>query len=86
MAQQSNTNEGADPSGDIKKQNPGGTTTEDLTQGTGQSRAGSGEGADAEADADGKAKDENDQSGSNTKTQDLAKAGRDDMDPNAGQE
>ncbi|WP_156025737.1 hypothetical protein [Sphingomonas phyllosphaerae] len=84
MAQQSNTNEGADPSGDIKKQNLGGTTTEDLTQGTGQSRAGTGEGADA--DADGNAKDENEQSEPNTKTQDLVKAGRDDLDPNAGQE
>ncbi|SDA22552.1 hypothetical protein [Sphingomonas sp. NFR15] len=28
-----NTNEGADPSNDIHKQNPGGTTTNDLTRG-----------------------------------------------------
>lgn len=40
--------------------------------GTGESRAGAGEGDDADQ--------------SDTKAQDLAKAGRDDFDPNAGQE
>lgn len=40
--------------------------------GTGESRAGAGEGDDAEQ--------------SDTDAQDLAKAGRDDFDPNAGQD
>jgi hypothetical protein len=56
MPDRSNADEGADPSQDLKRQNPGGTTTEDLTE------------------------------GEDTKTQDLTKAGRDDMDPNAGEE
>jgi hypothetical protein len=30
MPDQPNTDEGADPSGDIRQQNPGGTTTADL--------------------------------------------------------
>jgi hypothetical protein len=52
-------------------------------------RAGAGEGPDAGADggpdagADGKAHDEGEQE-SSTKTQDLAKAGRKDFDPNEG--
>jgi len=54
-----NADEGADPSKDIDKQNPGQTTTDDLTD---------------------------DEDTSDTKTQDLAKAGRTDFDPNAGQE
>ena len=54
MPDHANADEGADPSRDLKRQNPGGTTTGDLTE--------------------------------DTKTQDLAKAGRDDMDPNAGEE
>ena len=57
MSGGANGDEGADPSADIKKQNPGGTTVEDLTEG-----------------------------GGDTKTQDLAKAGREDMDPDAGAE
>jgi hypothetical protein len=44
-------------------------------------RAGAGEGPDA--GADGKAHDEGEQE-SSTKTQDLAKAGRKDFDPNEG--
>ena len=68
-----NENEGADPSGDIENQNRG---SED--------RAGAGEGPDA--DSAGKAKDEGEQSGDHDKAQNLAKAGRDDFDPNAGQE
>jgi hypothetical protein len=84
MADRANANEGADPSSDIKQQNLGGTTTGDLTQGTGQSRAGSGEGPDT--DENGHAKDESEKNGDATKTQDLAKAGRKDMDPNAGEE
>lgn len=84
MSDQDNAGEGADPSRDIKAQNPGETTTADLAHGTGQSRAGAGEGADA--DGAGAAEDKHEQGGRNTKTQDLAKAGRDDMDPNAGQE
>jgi len=71
---QANANEGADPSDDIKKQNPSGTTTADLTgRHDDPNRAGAGEGPDA---------GEND----DTKTQDLAKAGRADFDPDAGQE
>lgn len=71
---QANANEGANPSDDIKKQNPGGTTTAGLTGGHDDpDRAGAGEGPDA---------GEND----DIKTQDLAKAGRPYFDPNAGQE
>lgn len=84
MADRANANEGADPSSDIKQQNPGETTTGDLTQGNGQSRAGSGEGPDA--DKNGHAEEEGEKNGDATKTQDLAKAGREDMDPNAGEE
>lgn len=67
-----NADEGSDPSGDIKRQNPGGTTTGDITGG-GDDRAGAGEGSDADDRSDGK-------------TQEAAKAGRSDFDPNAGQE
>ena len=49
-----NAREGADPSQDLKDQNPGETTTADL--------------------ADGKE--------SKTKVEDIAKAGREDFDPN----
>lgn len=77
---QANANEGADPSDDIKKQNPGGTTTADLTGGHDDSdRAGAGEGPDAGTGSDAEENDD-------TKTQDLAKAGRPDFDPDAGQE
>ena len=51
-----NSDEGASPADDIKKQNPEGTTTGDQT---------------------GKAGDKH-------KVEDLAKAGRSDMNPNAG--
>lgn len=68
-----NDNEGVDPSSDIEKQNRTGKDAgNDIGQGTGESRVGAGEGDDA------------DQGG--TKVQDLAKAGRDDFDPNLGQE
>jgi hypothetical protein len=66
MTHDANQSEGADPSRDVEQQNPGGTTTADLTAGDKQ---------DGDAAPDEK-----------TKTQDLAKAGRDDLDPNAGQE
>ena len=36
MPDEANANEGADPSDDIRKQNPGGTTTEDLADGEGK--------------------------------------------------
>ncbi|MGP7794780.1 hypothetical protein [Sphingomonas sp. CLY1604] len=68
-----NADEGSDPTGDIKRQNPGETTTGDITGG-GEDRAGAGEGPDAD-----------DSAGDHT-TQDAAKAGRRDFDPNAGQE
>jgi len=55
-----NAEEGADPSADIKAQNPGGTTTADLA-----TRA-TGEGTDSAP----------------AKAEDLAKAGREDFDPN----
>lgn len=50
----------------------------------GEERAGIGEGPDV--GADGKAKDESEQENEATKTQDLAKAGRKNFDPNAGEE
>lgn len=84
MTDHDNASDGANPASDIKAQNPTGTTTEDIAHGTGQSRAGVSEGADAHED--GSAKDESEQGGGDTKTQDRAKAGRDGMDPNAGQE
>jgi len=55
----SNADEGADPSSDIKKQNPGETTTSDLVD---RGREDTG------------------------KTEKVTKAGREDFDPNAGQE
>ena len=79
-----NVNEGADPSSDIAKQNPDEETTGTMTEGDDEDRAGIGEGADA--DENGEAKDEDEQPGRPTKTQDLAKAGRDGFDPDAGQE
>lgn len=79
---QPSSDEGADPSADIQKQNPDGKTTADITGGHDDpDRAGAGEGPDA--GGDGKAHDE---VAPDTKTQDLAKAGRDDVDPDAGQE
>lgn len=36
MPDEPNANEGADPSDDIRKQNPGATTTPDLAEGKGQ--------------------------------------------------
>jgi hypothetical protein len=41
MADQPNANEGADPSEDIRKQNPGETTTADLAQRKGTETQGS---------------------------------------------
>lgn len=75
-----NKNEGADPSFDIEKQNR--DTPDGKAGGTGESRAGAGEGDDAAPD---------DTAPDNTgphhsRAQDLAKAGREDFDPNAGQE
>lgn len=83
MADRTNAGEGADPSGDIKRQNPGGTTTEDLSQETGKNRTGS---AGPDGDEEGHANNENGHGSDATKTQDLVKAGRKDMDPNVGDE
>ena len=76
---QANANEGASPGDDIAKQNPGETTVGSMTGEAGENRAGAGEGPDA--GSDGHAHDED-----QTKTQDLAKAGRSDFDPNDAQE
>lgn len=61
---ETNETESADPSSDIKAQNPGATTTGDITD-------------------DAKNADDD---GGDTKVQDLVKAGRENFDPNAGQE
>lgn len=71
-----NADEGADPADDIKRQNPGETTTGDISDGA-EDRAGAGEGPDAEGEDS-----ISDEAG---KVQDAARAGRTDFDPNAGQ-
>jgi hypothetical protein len=76
---QANSNEGGSPANDIAKQNPGETTVGDMTGEATEDRAGAGEGPDA--GLDGRAHDEE-----QTKTQDLAKAGRSDFNPNDSQE
>jgi len=61
---------------DRTNENEGADPSSDIEKqnggGTGEDRAGAGEGPDADA--------------GDTKAQDLAKAGRDDFDPNDGQE
>jgi hypothetical protein len=76
MSEQANADEGADPSADIKKQNSGETTLADIRNDGAAQRAGSG---DDDTRSEG-------QGSEASKTQDLAKAGRDDFDPNESQE
>jgi len=75
-----NADEGADPADDIKRQNPGETTTGDISDGA-EDRAGAGEGPDAEGE-DSISDEDTPSAG---KVQDAARAGRTDFDPNAGQ-